>query len=74
MRALLVSLILSGASLAASPNPANAQGFMFESGSSLLASGLTIGLILALTRKRIGQSYKSPSDRPTSNRQERGAA
>ena len=32
MRALLVSLILSGASLAASPNPANAQGFMFESG------------------------------------------
>ncbi|RJG52733.1 hypothetical protein D0Z70_18625 [Sphingobium terrigena] len=37
MRALLVSLILSGASIAASPNPASAQAFMFESGTSLLA-------------------------------------
>jgi cell division protein FtsW len=48
--------------------------FISYGGSSLLASGLTIGLILALTRKRIGQSYTPPSDRPTSNRRERGAA
>jgi cell division protein FtsW len=48
--------------------------FISYGGSSLLASGLTIGLILALTRKRIGQSYTLPSDRPTSNRRERGAA
>ena len=37
MRALLVSLILSGASLAASPNPTSGSAFMFESGTSLLA-------------------------------------
>lgn len=37
MRALLVSLILSGTSLATSPTPASAQAFMFESGTSLLA-------------------------------------
>ena len=33
--------------------------FISYGGSSLLASGLTIGLILALTRKRIGQNYIS---------------
>lgn len=37
MRALLVSLILSGASLATSPAPVSPQAFMFESGTSLLA-------------------------------------
>ena len=31
--------------------------FISYGGSSLLASGLTIGLILALTRKRVGQNY-----------------
>ena len=31
--------------------------FISYGGSSLLASGLTIGLILALTRKRVGQKY-----------------
>jgi cell division protein FtsW len=48
--------------------------FISYGGSSLLASGLTIGLILALTRKHIGQSYMPPSGRPTSDGQERGAA
>ena len=33
--------------------------FISYGGSSLLASGLTIGLILALTRKRVGQNYIS---------------
>ncbi|MDA0332885.1 MAG: FtsW/RodA/SpoVE family cell cycle protein, partial [Proteobacteria bacterium] len=31
--------------------------FISYGGSSLLASGLTIGLILALTRKRVGHKY-----------------
>ena len=38
--------------------------FISYGGSSLLASGLTIGLILALTRKRVGQNYvtRRPAD------------
>ena len=36
--------------------------FISYGGSSLLASGLTIGLILALTRKRIGQSTSFRQD------------
>jgi cell division protein FtsW len=32
--------------------------FISYGGSSLLASGLTMGLILALTRKRVGQPYR----------------
>ena len=39
--------------------------FISYGGSSLLASGLTIGLILALTRKRIGQNYISRGPAPT---------
>ena len=38
--------------------------FISYGGSSLLASGLTIGLMLALTRKRVGQNYaaRRPAD------------